>query len=320
VRRTVSQSDTGHGDAGRTVSSNTNRREHDMSKNQEVIERVTAEALRQLRSGRAPWHRPWTGGVAMPTSLASGKAYRGVNAILLAAAGMQFEGPSLWLTYKQAEALGAQVRKGSKGTPVVFWKFLEVEKDGEKQRIPLLKTFTVFHVSQVDDLTIPAKYTGERTPVEVLPAVQAILDGYEGGPVVRHVDGEGRAYYTPNTDVVTLPAVDQFESPEGYAETLLHELTHSTGHSSRLARFGAEDGPAHFGSPIYAKEELVAELGAWMLAAHAGVDLKVEQAGTYIAGWLTALTDQPEMLVQAAGKAQHAVDRILGTTFEEVAE
>lgn len=290
-----------------------------MSKNEEIIERVTAEALRQLREGKAPWRKPWGAGKAvLPTSFATGKPYRGINALLLALAGQGRPGPNLWMTYKQAQALGGQVRKGEKGTTAVFWKVLEVEDKatGEAKRIPLLRTFTVFHASQVDDLPLPDKWTGDREPVDIPEALAAIVAGYKDGPVVRYIPSDS-AYYSPKLDTVTMPELSQFATAKGHAETLLHELTHSTGHSSRLNRFGEQDGPAHFGSPVYAKEELVAEIGAWLLAAHAGIDLDDKQAGAYVAGWLGALNDDPAMLVWASQRAQKAVDLILGTTTTE---
>lgn len=290
-----------------------------MSKNDEIIQRVTAEALRQLREGKAPWRKPWGAGKAvLPTSFATGKPYRGINALLLALAGQGRPGPNLWLTYKQAQALGGQVRKGEKGTTAVFWKMLRVEDKatGEDKTIPLLRTFTVFHASQVDDLPIPAKWAGEREAVDVPDALAAILEGYKGGPVVTYKASDS-AFYSPSFDTITMPELSQFATVEGHAETLLHELTHSTGHASRLGRFGEEDGPAHFGSPVYAKEELVAEIGAWLLAAHAGINLDDKQAGSYVAGWLGALNDDPAMLVWASQRAQKAVDHILGTTVVE---
>jgi antirestriction protein ArdC len=226
----------------------------------------------------------------------------------------------LWVTYRQAQELGGQVRKGEKGTTAVFWKLLNVEDraTGEDKTVPLLRTFSVFHVSQVDGLTLPAKWLAEREPVVVSDAVRSVVAGFVNGPQVVHT-ASASAFYSPRTDTVTLPELSQFLSPEGYAETLFHELVHSTGHVSRLGRFAEQDAPAHFGSPVYAKEELVAEVGAWLLAAHAGVELEEKQAGSYLAGWLSALQGDPAMLVWAAQRAQKAADLVLGVSVEEVA-
>lgn len=300
-----------------------------MASNSEVIERVSAEVIRQLEQGVAPWSKPWNVAGLMPTSLATGKPYRGANALFLSMLAPSFDGPNLWTTYKQAGQRGGKVRKGEKGTPVIFWKFLKVEdkkatdENGKPlaKSVPLLRVFTVFHVAQCDGLEIPAKYLQERKPVEIPDAVTSVLSTYENGPAI-HYREQDAAYYSPSQDAITLPPVATFPTLEGYAETLFHELTHSTGHRSRLNRFRDDEVPARFGSANYAKEELIAELGAAMIAANVGVNLDVTQTGSYIAGWLSALKNDPGMLISAAQKAQKAADLVLGikTTAEETEE
>lgn len=289
-----------------------------MSKREEIAAELTAEAVRQLSEGIAPWRKPWGAGKAvLPTSLATGKPYRGINAIMLTLLAQDRPGPNLWATYKQAQALGGQVRKGEKATRAVLWSPVEkVEADGTIKESYYMRYFSLFHVSQIDGIELPKKWTGERAEVEVAPALEAIVEGYKNGPEIVHKPSDS-AHYTPSNDVVTMPELSQFATPEGYAETLLHELTHSTGHKSRLGRFEEACAPVRFGSPVYAKEELVAEIGAWILSAHAGISLPNEQAGSYLAGWLKALDNDPAMLVWASQKAQKAVDRILGTEFGE---
>jgi antirestriction protein ArdC len=195
----------------------------------------------------------------------------------------------------------------------------ETAEDGteRKRRIPLLRHYNVFNVEQCDDVKLPPRFTmpEEREPLAVSEAVREILDGYADGPEVRHTPSE-RAYYSPALDAITLPALEQWSSEAGYAGTLFHELTHSTGHPSRLDRFPRNGEPQHFGSDRYAREELVAEMGAAILAATRGIACDFEQSAAYVASWLRALNDDPSLVITAAQQAQRATDRILGTTFE----
>jgi antirestriction protein ArdC len=281
---------------------------------------VTARMISALERGTVPWQRPWTSSGMMPTSAATGKPYRGVNVWLtsLAADERGYSSP-YWLTYRQAEELGGSVRKGEKGTLVVFWKLLavkdETEPDGVK-RVPLLRHYFVFNLDQCDGVTLPARFqTREREPVEVGAAMRGILEGYVDGPTVRHALGE-RAYYSPSDDRITLPLLEQFATTEGFASTALHELTHSTGHASRLDRFNRNGAPQHFGDERYAREELVAEMGAAMLAAVHGIETSFENSAAYVASWLRALKDDASLVIRASQQAQRAADRIDGTSYE----
>ena len=284
----------------------------------ELEAKVTDRLIAALERGTVPWQRPWAASGNVPTSVASGKPYRGINTLLLWAAQVDggYDAP-LWMTYKQAQALGGNVRKGEKGTTVVFWRIVERVEDGTAKKFPLLRTFTVFNVAQTEGVELPprfAKLTVVGEPVPVLDGAKAALDAYVDGPTVTHVR-QDRAFYRPSTDSVTLPQLDQFETPEGYASTLFHELVHSTGHASRLAR---DTEGACFGNETYAKEELVAEIGAAMLAAVVGVDVQVEQSAAYVASWLRALKDDRSLLISAAQQAQKAVDRIVPPVAVEV--
>lgn len=196
-----------------------------------------------------------------------------------------------WLTFRQTAELGGTIRKGEKGTLVVFWKMLKVkdqdQPDGTKN-VPLLRHYFVFNLDQCDGVTLPPRFQVEaREPVEVTSAMRGILDGYDDGPAVCHVLGE-RAYYSPADDRITLPTLEQFASSEGFASVALHELTHSTGHASRLDRFERNGEPQHFGDERYAREELVAEMGSAMLAAIHGIEMSFDQSAAYIASWLRA--------------------------------
>jgi antirestriction protein ArdC len=281
---------------------------------------VTARMIEALERGTVPWQRPWTASGTMPTSAATGKPYRGVNVWLtsLAADERGYSSP-YWLTYRQAGELGGTVRKGEKGTLVVFWKLLDVKDqdapDGVK-RVPLLRHYFVFNLDQCDGVTLPPRFrTDEREPVEVGEAMRGILAGYVNGPEVRHALGE-RAYYSPSDDRITLPLLEQFTTAEGFASTALHELTHSTGHASRLDRFDRTGEPQHFGDERYAREELVAEMGAAMLAAAYGIETSFENSAAHIASWLRALRDDDSLVIRASQQAQRATDRIVGTSYE----
>jgi antirestriction protein ArdC len=220
-----------------------------------------------------------------------------------------------WLTFRQAQELGGHVRKGEKACPVVFWKWLDVERDGEKERVPFLRYYGVFNVAQCEGIEahVPSG-TGasrEHSPVET---AERIVQGMPKRPEVKH--GLAQAFYSPAGDFVGIPAPEQFRSREDYYSVLFHELTHSTGHESRLARKGVSgtDGSwSAFGSNPYAKEELVAELGAAFLCGQAGiVERTIDNSAAYVASWLSRLKDDPKLVVQAAAQAQKAADFILG--------
>ncbi len=285
---------------------------------------VTARMIAALERGTVPWQRPWTTSGIMPTSATTGKPYRGVNVWLtsLAADERGYSSP-YWLTFRQAEELGGSVRKGEKGTLVVFWKMLQVtDQDAPEgtKNVPLLRHYFVFNLDQCDGVTLPPRFqAGPREPIEVGEAMRGILAGYCNGPDVRHVLGE-RAYYSPSDDRITLPMLEQFATAEGFASTALHELTHSTGHASRLDRFDRNGEPQHFGDERYAREELVAEMGAAMVAATYGIETSFDNSAAYIASWLRALKDDDSLVIRASQQAQRATDRIIGTSYEVDAE
>ena len=284
----------------------------------ETTEKVTAAIIQALEAGVVPWRKPWTTtGGGLPANFASGKNYRGINVLNLwcigAAKGYSSD---LWLTYKQAEELGGQVRKGEKAAPVVFWKILDVackiNPENDPKKIPLMRTYSVFNVEQVDGLKLPV--IEEREPVDVLAAEIAILEAYQGRPSVANVRGD-RAFYSPKLDIIQLPERDQFDTAAGYFETLAHELSHSTGHADRLGRFD-RDHATPFGCASYAKEELVAEISAAILAATYGVQIDTEQTAAYIGSWLKALKDDRGLLVSAAQAAQRAADMVAGVSHQ----
>jgi antirestriction protein ArdC len=286
-----------------------------MSKS-DAYDLVTARIMEALEAGIVPWHRPWKNGPnSGPTSLATGKPYQGVNVwVLLATSMLRGYESRYWTTYKQAQERGGNVKKGEKGTAVVFWKFIEKKNaaTGETDRIPFLRYFTVFNLDQCEGIEEPNSETEFEPesfdPIEEAERIQAAMPNR---PTVNH--GGDRAYYSPGLDYVGMPLQVQFESPAHYYGTLFHELIHSTAHASRLARKGATEWAA-FGSESYSKEELIAEMGAAYLCGQAGIDVNVEHHASYIGSWLKALENDRKLVVSAAGAAQKAASYIIGDT------
>jgi antirestriction protein ArdC len=252
----------------------------------------------------------------LPQNLVSRKPYRGVNVFMLHA--MSYESP-FWLTFKQAKEMGGNVRKGEHACPVVFWKWLDVAEASEatgKRPVPMLRYYSVFNVAQCDGVTAPAIEGTDRAhnPIETAEQIVAAMPKR---PAIRH--GLDRAFYSPAADSVGMPSPERFETPENYYNVLFHELTHSTGHESRLNRKGVSGvggERAGFGSQSYSKEELVAEMGAAFLCGRAGIgERTIDNSAAYVASWLQRLKDDARLVVQAAAQAQRAADFILGRQY-----
>jgi antirestriction protein ArdC len=268
---------------------------------------VTDAIIAQLEAGTRPWQKDWQGGsLTMPRRI-TGQPYRGINVLLLwASATQQGLTSDRWMTFKQATDLGGKVRKGSKGTRIVFFKPLNVRDTatGEEKKIPMLRTYTVFNADQIDGL--PAKYA----PAPIVP-VQGIERDAAAEAALRScgatiVEGGPSAFYMPATDVVTMPDFERFTSSSGYLATLAHELCHWTGHKSRMDRFGANT------RTNYAFEELVAEMGAAFVGARLGiVGEHIENHSAYLASWLKVLRDDKRAIFKAASLAQQAADLVL---------
>jgi len=274
----------------------------------DVYQSVTDRLIEAIEAGTAPWQRPWIGGG--PVNVRNGRAYRGINIFLLEMTSA-FKGYSdpRWGTYKALGEVGAQVRKGEHATSVILWKPVPKKKasdDEEDSNYMLLRSYSVFNAEQADG--VPALPKGfEHDPSE---RAEEIVRGYvPHGPLIQF--GGSSAFYRQDDDVVGCPQMSQFKKIEGYYSTLFHELVHSTGHKSRLDRLQRTG----FGSGPYAKEELVAEMGAAMLCGSVGID-NLDQSASYVKGWLRPLQEDPRFAIQAAANAQRAADLILGATFD----
>ena len=275
----------------------------------DVYELVTERILASLAAGVAPWKSPYLAGVGFPTNFTTGNRYRGVNVFLLGLSG--FSSP-WWLTFRQAKELGGSVRKGEKGSMVVKYGTFEAEDEsGEAEKRMFLKTYTVFNSCQIDEVSFPQPEA--RALSNDCEEARKIVAGMQQRPEIKH--GSAQAFYRPSEDFVSMPDAVNMASESAYFSTLFHELTHSTGHASRLARKSLMENIGKVGNKsTYAEEELVAEMGASFLNAHAGIlETEIENSAAYLASWAKAIKeDRSISVIRAASQAQKAADFILG--------
>lgn len=287
-------------------------------KNMNTYEVVTQRVIEAIEDSKAlPWRRPWrTHNLkgAIPTNLSSKKQYHGINVFLLSMMG--FQSP-YWVTFKQAKALGGSVRKGVKGTPVVYWSVLEKknEETNKIEKIPFIKHSMVFNLEQCEGLEAPENNCAAPITIDPIESCESILKGFSDKPQI--VEREQQAYYSVAEDLVNMPRRSSFESAEAMYDTLFHELIHSTAHPSRVNRqIGTVR--SFFGSENYSKEELIAQMGSSFLCAMAGIDAATfDDSVSYLQGWVSAFKEKPRMIVEAASQAQKAVDYILNGKKEK---
>jgi antirestriction protein ArdC len=281
-----------------------------------IQQEITDRVVRALESGQVAWKQPFMG--LLPSSGVTGRAYRGVNALILACVGSDYNS-NLWVTYKGAQSLGGNVKRGERGTGLVKWGFSERSKtDSTGQtkidRIPFMRAFSVFNIDQTENCEVNPDYMVRTEPVPVPVAVESMLNSYTDKPVIRY-NMEGRAYWTPSTDVITLPDLTLFTSGHEFACTLAHELAHSTGHKSRLDRGFTPD--QTFGCDSYGREELVAEITASMLMNKYGITDTQDNSAQYLASWITAIKGDAGLLTRACSLANRAYERITGELLSE---
>lgn len=278
----------------------------------DIYTRITNQIVAHLEAGLKPWTQPWQspqGAVSRPLRH-NGEPYGGINVLTLWCSSMErgFCAP-MWMTFKQALELGGTVRKGEKGSPVVFASSMSkteadaVTGDEQERNIPFLKSYTVFNIEQVEGLPerFYARAEIQTNPEQRIAEVEAFFTAT--GAVVRH--GGGRAYYAPGPDAIQMPEFVTFRDAHSYYATLAHESTHWTSHKSRLDRsFDCQK----FGDEGYAREELVAELGAAFLCADLGIALEDRaDHAAYIGSWLKVLKNDKRAIFSAAAHAQRAV-------------
>lgn len=283
----------------------------------DVYQRVTDKILELLERGTVPWLKPWDSRAGTPANFTSGKAYQGINILLL---GMEGRPSRWWMTYRQALERGGQVRKGERGTHIVKYGAAKPKDEGSEAEESIktvktrlfLKEFTVFNACQIDGIEFPPELPDRaRSSDQRIEQVERIVRDMPTPPVIR----EGttiRAHYNPVNDHVEMPDFGRFESPEAFYSTLFHELVHATGHTCRLARaslLACKD----FADHAYSKEELVAEMGVALLATETGiVSDGYEASASYLQSWLKVLkvNEHRRWIIDAAGQAAKAVNFI----------
>lgn len=296
--------------------------------NKEYAEQVAARIIEQLEQGTAPWQKPWQPGeLTLPYNASTGNPYKGMNSIWLS---MQGYSDPRWLTYNQAANEGAQVRRGSKGSRIMYWKFEDERqardaqgkpvRDAEgkpvKERVrlehPRAFFATVFNAEQIDGLPPLVPKPAMPEPERIARA-ETILANSQA--VIQHVAGD-RAYYAPSSDSITLPLRSQFPTTDNYYATALHELGHWTGHPSRLDR----DLVHPFGSEGYAREELRAEIASLMLGQRLDVGHDPSQHAAYVGSWVKALKEDPREIFRAAADAEKISAFVMAFEHEQVQE
>ncbi len=286
-----------------------------------VYQIVTDRVVALLERGVVLWRKPWAGSEARPKNLASGKQYRGINPFLLSVTAWSegYESP-YWLTFRQAKDRGGHVRKGEKATTVIFWKQYTVQdrdpdtKEVTAKTIPVLRTYSVFNAEQTAEVDFPQPTEAviDFNPIE---RCESAVAGMPDPPKIEHLGHA--AEYLPKCDTIRMPRPERFRSAEHYYSALFHELTHSTGSDGRLARPGITE-PTGFGSPEYAREELIAEMGAAFLCGHCGIEAStIEDNASYIAGWIRRLRGNNQLVIRAASAGQKSTDYVLRVTHDD---
>ena len=279
-----------------------------------------------------PWAVPWKESAGLRPRNAEGRPYRGINVFALAVTAMAkgYDDP-VWLTYRVAQKRGGHVRKGERGTQVVFWKTLLVDDESGKlvdedaaesstgtlRRIPYARTYTVFNREQCED--VGETVEDAALAVEAIQEPQAVIDSYleAEGLQMDHTKHHGASYKTMS-DRIVIPHPSRFKSVSRYYMTAFHELAHSTGHGDRLDR----EMDTKFGSHSYGVEELTAEMSAAMLGGQTGMTSEeelIEDSAAYLKGWLANIKEDPSIIWVAAQRAQKVVDYIMATCEEPAA-
>jgi len=287
-----------------------------------LYQEITDKIIAELEADRVPWVQPWGSAVAkaslaMPKNAATQRQYSGINVLILWDAVIEHGfSTQNWLTFRQALQLGGNVRKGERGTTTVYAdRFVpdeereRAERDGdEPSAIPFLKRFTVFNTDQCERL--PAELTSAPAPVPdglILPHAEALIAATRADFRI----GDDRVFYSPAHDFIQVPRPEAYFEPINWHRTALHELGHWTGHPSRLGR----DLSGHFGSPLYAKEELVAEMTSAFVCASLGIVPTVRHTD-YIGSWLEVLRKDNRAIVRAASSASKAADYLLAVRLD----
>ena len=290
-----------------------------------IYDDITTRIIAELEAGRLPWVQPWgtasaKAPLALPRNAATSRQYSGINILILWGAVVQQGYPTQdWLTFRQALALGGNVRKGERGTTVVYADRFTPEDEKRRARetgdtpgqIPFLKRFTVFNAAQCEGLPEDIAIVAPPPPPGMIePQVEALI---RATGIDFRIGGD-RAFYVPALDYVQVPPPQAYFEPINWHRTALHELGHATGHASRLGR----DFSGSFGTKAYAFEELVAEMNAAFCCASLGIVPAVRHAD-YIGSWLEVLREDNRAILRAASQASKAADWLLAHLPEPAA-
>jgi len=248
-----------------------------------------------------PWQAPWRG---QAQNYLNGTIYRGVNQVMLTVIAAKHDWRNQWLTRKQAWEVGNDIKKGEKYSPLIKYIFVP-DEDNLRMKYVGAKFFQVYSIDQLRD--VPEQVVSNqiiKEPENILKATPVQVPVNFGG---------NSAYYSPKQDVIQLPNMQDFVSSEHYYSTYFHELSHATGHSTRLNRFTDEN---FVSRETYAQEEMIAEFSAAFLCGECGINNTHDQSTAYIAGWKKAIKKNPNAVVEAISAAQKATDLILGNKFD----
>jgi antirestriction protein ArdC len=272
-----------------------------------IYQEITDSIIQELEKGATPWVKPWNAPASADKNIVSGKAYRGINRLLLAMiSGIKGYSNPAWATYDQWANLGGNVRKGEKAAKIIFFstaKDKKAEKAGEDKTYQFARAYCVFNVEQVDGIDIIAS---EDTPVSDNQKIEACENRIIATNAKYSIGGD-TACYIPSIDSIRMPALNTFQSAEHYYATFFHELTHWTSEKTRCDR---DLSKGRFGNSDYAFEELVAELGAAFLCQQHGIKGDLRHAG-YIDSWLKCLKADSRAIFKASALAQQASDFLL---------
>ena len=279
----------------------------------DIYETVTNKIIEHLEKGVVPWQQPWSGGEP-PQNLISKKPYRGINVLLLNTLGYS---QNHFLTFHQIKELGGSVKRGEKAQIVMFWKQLERDNDkGEKERIPFLRYYTVFNISQctgIPESKLPKLNEIKHEPIK---ECEEILSKMPNKPEIKHE--LNRAFYNKAQDFINMPKPEIFNSSESYYATLFHEIVHSTGHEKRLNRKELLESRG-MRSDNYALEELTAEMGSSFLCNMTGIEKdNIDNSASYINSWLERLKNDKKFIFYASSQAQKSVDFVLDVREREL--
>ena len=296
---------------------------------QDIYQQVTDRIITQLEQGVVPWKSPYFSKVGFPRNFSTGRSYQGINVFLLGS--LRFTSP-YFLTFIQAKELGGNVRKGEHGSLVVkYGTYTKQEDEAPAQQDEsaetrrFLKAYTVFHASQIEGIEFPkAENLPELSITEKTARAREIVAAMPNAPAI--FEGNAVPCYRPKSDSVHMPERCFFDTEEAYYSTLFHELCHASGAKHRLARKSllenkGIDDTGDTSVRTYAEEELVAEMGASFLNAHAGImEDELTNSAAYLQSWIDALKskDAKSWIIRAASQAQKAANYILNIQPEEV--